>query len=147
MLPMIQRCWFYILALYIVQGSNYNYSFDGAVQTMLLDLHGSTYTKKNYQKLSEFFSFLNPRIVPPSKPRSLTQIPTLKPCQLFEHMSANFTPLVASLFGLTLGKKEHDMENITSGVSNNGYQLEYMALCFAADVLLRATSHQLHSRK
>ena len=48
-----------------VRGGNCNYSFDGAVQTLMLDLHGLTYTNESCQRLSEFFSFLYPRIVPP----------------------------------------------------------------------------------
>ena len=48
-----------------VRGGNYNYYLDGVVQTLMLDLHGLTYTNESCQRLSEFFSFLYPRIVPP----------------------------------------------------------------------------------
>ena len=61
-----------------------------------------------------------PRIAPFGK------VPTLIPQEVFDHAVANYTPLVACLYGLT-----------TASVNDQDFQSQYIAVVTAGDMLER----------
>jgi hypothetical protein len=91
-------------------------------------------------QLQKFFAFLQPQITVKSITK-YSQIPTMTPDEFLDFALHVPNPLLSSIFGLSTGCAEMDIDGKTSEKCWPDYQSQLLAISAAKDLMLRAIVH------
>ena len=114
-------------------------------------IYKSSHIKRFYNKppspeysesVATFFSFLGPQITLLSA-TPYSDMVKFSPPEFSKHAVANYTPLMAALYGLATSKGERELTKIT-GPDYPDFQSVYLAVAAARDLILRCSHKYPH---